>query len=197
MPQRPPNRTGPADLSDRNRKALEALRKLRAQPLPARMEMEMEDWIREIRLMREESTQQMLEKFDLPPEEPVAPPAGDDSPPPSPPEPRSPALNPAPEPPDPTATSTPRSEPPNETPSETKPRPTLVRPDPDTPSARNRDAIEALRSLAEHPAHRTDAEAEARIREIRIERQAATRKMPERLEQATGRPAGPAADSSE
>lgn len=193
MPQRPPHRTGPADLSDRNRKALAALRRLWAQPLPARTAEAMDEWIREIRIMREESTQQMLEKFELPPEEPVAPPAGDDSPPPSPPEPRSPALNPAPESPDPTATSTPRSEPPNET----KPRPTPVRPDPDTPSDRNRDAIEALRSLAEHPPHRTDAEAEARIREIRIERQAATRKMPERLEQATGRPAGPAADSSE
>lgn len=78
MPQRPPDRTGPADLSDRNRKALAALRRLWAQPLPARTAEAMDEWIREIRIMREESTQHLLEKFELPPEEPVAPPAGDD-----------------------------------------------------------------------------------------------------------------------
>lgn len=77
------------------------------------------------------------------------------------------------------------------------PRPTPVRPDPADLSDRNRDAIEALRRLAEHPPHLTDAEAEAWIREIRLERQASTGKMPERLEPGTGRPADPAANSSE
>lgn len=77
------------------------------------------------------------------------------------------------------------------------PRPTPVRPDPDTPSDRNRDAIEALRSLAEHSPHLTDAEAEARIREIRLERQASTRKMPERPAAATGTPVTPTGNSSE
>ena len=114
MPQRSPNRTGPADLSDRNRKALEALRKLWAQPLPARTAEAMDEWIREIRLMREESTRHLLEKFELAPEKPVAPPAGDD--PASGIAPISLTPSPAdPESPDPTATSTPRSEPPNET----------------------------------------------------------------------------------
>ena len=75
MPRRPPNRTGPANLSDRNRKALAALRELRAQP-PALTAEETDDWIREIGLMREESTRHLLEKFEQAPEKPVAPPAG-------------------------------------------------------------------------------------------------------------------------
>lgn len=74
----------------------------------------MDEWIREIRIMREESTRHLLEKFELPPEEPVAPPAGDD--PASGITPISLTPSPAdPESPDPTATSTPRSKPPNET----------------------------------------------------------------------------------
>ena len=72
-----PGQPAPDALSDRNRKALEALRRLWAQP-PARTDAEREAWIREIRLMREESTQHMLEKFESAPEKPVAPPAGDD-----------------------------------------------------------------------------------------------------------------------
>ena len=76
MPRRPPNRTGPANLSDRNRKALAALRELRAQP-PALTAEETDDWIREIGLMREESTRHLLEKFEQAPEKPVAPPAGE------------------------------------------------------------------------------------------------------------------------
>lgn len=76
MPRRPPNRTGPATLSDRNRKALASLRELWAQP-PALTAEETDDWIREIDLMREESTQRMLEKFEEASEKPVAPPAGE------------------------------------------------------------------------------------------------------------------------
>ena len=46
----------------RNRKALESLRRLWAQP-PALTAEETDDWIREIRLMRQASTRHMLEKF--------------------------------------------------------------------------------------------------------------------------------------
>ena len=76
MPHRPPNRTGPANLSDRNRKALASLRELWAQP-PALTAEETDDWIREIDLRREESTRHLLEKFEEAPEKPVAPPAGE------------------------------------------------------------------------------------------------------------------------
>lgn len=75
MPRRPPNRTGPANLSDRNRKALASLRELWAQP-PTLTEEETEAWIREIRLMREESTERMLEQFQGAAEKPVEPTAG-------------------------------------------------------------------------------------------------------------------------
>lgn len=73
MPRRPPNRTGPANLSDRNRKALASLRELWAQP-PARTEEEREAWIREIRLRREESTRHRLEKIARARNRLVAPP---------------------------------------------------------------------------------------------------------------------------
>ena len=63
-----------------------------------------------------------------------------------------------------------------------------VRPDPETLSDRNREALEALRSLAEHPPRLTDEETEAWIREIRLERQASTRKMLEKWEQAGSQP---------
>lgn len=55
---RPPVRRDPDSLSDRNRKALEALRSLRARP-PARTDEELENWIREIRLRREASTRHL------------------------------------------------------------------------------------------------------------------------------------------
>lgn len=63
-----------------------------------------------------------------------------------------------------------------------------VGPDPENRSDRNREALEALRSFAEHPPCLTDEETEAWIREIRLERQASTRKMLERLESATEQP---------
>lgn len=73
MPRRPPNRTRPAPLSDRNRKALQALRELWAKP-PARTDAEREAWIREIRLTREESTRHLLEKIARRRKRLVAPP---------------------------------------------------------------------------------------------------------------------------
>lgn len=77
MPRRPPNRTGPATPTDRNRRALDALRRLWAQP-PARTDAEREAWIREIRLRREESTRRMLEETARAGNRPVVLPAGDD-----------------------------------------------------------------------------------------------------------------------
>lgn len=47
----------------RNKEALEELRRLWAQP-PAHTEEEIEDWLREVRLMREASTRHMLEKIE-------------------------------------------------------------------------------------------------------------------------------------
>lgn len=47
----------------RNREALKALRKLWAQP-PARTDEEREDWIREIRLMRQASTRHLLKEIE-------------------------------------------------------------------------------------------------------------------------------------
>ena len=67
--RRPPVRRDPDSLSDRNRKALEALRSLRARP-PARTDEELENWIREIRLRREASTRHLLEKIERALEEP-------------------------------------------------------------------------------------------------------------------------------
>ena len=66
---RPPVRRDPETLSDRNRRALEALRSLRARP-PARTDEELENWIREIRLRREASTRHLLEKIARALEEP-------------------------------------------------------------------------------------------------------------------------------
>lgn len=77
MPHPAPSRPAPDALSDRNRKALEALRRLWAQP-PARTDAEREAWVREIRLMREESTRRMLEKTARAGNRPVVLPAGDD-----------------------------------------------------------------------------------------------------------------------
>lgn len=77
MPHPTPGQPARDALSDRNRKALEALRELWAQP-PARTDAEREAWIREIRLMREESTRRMLEKTARAGNRPVVLPAGDD-----------------------------------------------------------------------------------------------------------------------
>lgn len=77
MPHPTPGQPARDALSDRNRKALEALRKLWAQP-PARTDAEREAWVREIRIMREESTRRMLEKTARAGNRPVVPPAGDD-----------------------------------------------------------------------------------------------------------------------
>lgn len=46
---------------------------------------------------------------------------------------------------------------------------------------RNRDALDALRSLARHPPSLTDDEVDAWEREIRLERQASTRRMLEKV----------------
>lgn len=72
-----------------------------------------------------------------------------------------------------------------------------VRPDPETLSDRNREAVEALRSLAEHPPRLTDEETEAWIREIRLERQTSTRKMLERLESETEQPVATGGNDSD
>lgn len=72
-----------------------------------------------------------------------------------------------------------------------------VRPDPETLSDRNREALEALRSLAEHPPRLTEEETEAWIREIRLERQASTEKMLERLESATEQPVATVGNDSD
>lgn len=61
----------------RNRKALETLRKLWAQP-PALTEEETDAWIREIRLIGEASERRMLEQFELPKEEPTSGPTSED-----------------------------------------------------------------------------------------------------------------------
>lgn len=60
----------------RNREALEALRRLRELPR-ARTKEETEAWIREVRLMREESTRHMLDKIARARRKPIS---GDDAP---------------------------------------------------------------------------------------------------------------------
>ena len=166
MPRRPPVQPDPDDLSDRNREALEALRRLWAQP-PALTEEEIREWIREVRLMGEASDCRMLEQFEPAREKPVAPPPGDD-----------PAARPGT--PDLPATNTLRSK--------TMPRRPPGRPDRTALSARNREALEALRSLRGLPRARTKEETEAWIREIRLERQASTRHMLEKIARALEKP---------
>lgn len=56
---------------------------------------------------------------------------------------------------------------------------------------RNRDALDALRSLARHPPSRTAEETEAWLREIRLEREASTRRMLKRMEAAAEEPDEP------
>lgn len=72
-----------------------------------------------------------------------------------------------------------------------------VGPDPENRSDRNREALDALRSLAEHRPRLTDEETDAWIREIRLERQASTRKMLERLESATEPPVATVGNDSD
>lgn len=56
---------------------------------------------------------------------------------------------------------------------------------------RNRAALEALRSLARHPPSRTDEERDAWCREIRLEREASTRRMLEKVGAAMAAPDEP------
>lgn len=169
MPRRPPGRPDPDSLSDRNRQALAALRRLWAQP-PARTDEEREKWIREIRLMGEASDRRMLEQIEPATESPIAAPPDED------PAPESPRLPLHSESSDITAGNTRRNE-------SAAPRPT-VRPGPDSLSDRNRRALEALRSLWARPPARTDEERENWIREIRLRREASTRHRLEKIARA-------------
>lgn len=173
MPRRPPGRPDPDNLSDRNRQALAALRRLWAQP-PARTDEEREKWIREIRLMGEASDRRMLEQIEPASEIPVMAPRGDDS---------APEFSRRPlrsESSDATAGNTLRNE-------SATPRPP-GRPDPDSLSDRNREALEALRSLWARPPARTDEERGNWIREIRLRREASTRHRLEKIARALEEP---------
>ena len=174
MPRRPPGRPDPDSLSDRNREALAALRRLWAQP-PARTDEEREKWIREIRLMGEASDRRMVEQIEPATESPIAAPPDED------PAPESPRLPHRSESSDITAGNTLRNE-------SAAPRPP-VRPDPDSLSDRNREALEALRSLWARPPARTDEERENWIREIRLMREASTRHRLEKIARALEEPA--------
>lgn len=180
MSPRPPD---PATRSDRRREALEALRRLRALPR-TRTKEETEAWIREVRLMREESTLHMLEKIERARKPPIAPPPGEDDArcsgvPPIATNPTSPNPDsPEPESADPISANPPRSE----------PRPG-GRP-PDQPD-RRREALEALRRLRDLPRTRTKEETEAWIREVRLRREESTRRMLEEFERTGRKPVPP------
>ena len=180
MSARPPDRPDAAARSDRRREQLEALRRLQTLPR-ARTKEETEAWIREVRLMGEESTLHLLEKLERAWMPWVAPPPGDDDAP----RPRVPRASPEPVPPgpesqDPTAA--------NRLPGEPRPR----RPsDPTARSRRRRKQLEALRRLQTLPRTRTKEEIEAWIREVRLRREELTRHLQEKFERAGRKPIPP------
>ena len=173
MHPRPPDRPDPATRSDRRRQALEALRRLRDLPR-TRTKGETEAWIREVRLIREESTLHMLEKIERARKPPIAAPAGEADPPCS----GVPPTSPNPDSPDPISANLVRSEP------QPGGRP------PDQPD-RRREALEALRRLRDLPRTRTKEETEAWVREVRLRREESTLHLLEKFERAGRKPVPP------
>ena len=169
MPRRPPVEPAPDAPSDRRREALEALRSLRDLPR-SRTKEETEAWIREVRLMGEASDRHLIEKIARAIAKPVAPPSGEDP-------------DPRPDPPDSTATKPLRSEP--------TPRRPPAGSDPAARTDRNREALEALRSIRDLPRTRTKEETEAWIREVRLRREASTLHLLEKIERAITKPVAP------
>ena len=174
-PRRPRARADAAARTDRNREALEALRSLRDLPR-SRTREETEAWIREVRLRREASTLHMLEKIERAITKPVPPPSGED-------------LDPRPDSPDSTTTNPVRSEP--------TPRRPTVRSDAAARTDRNREALEALRSLRDLSRSRRKEETDAWIREVRLTRQASTRHLPAKIERARQKPVAPDSGDSD